>query len=82
MQPPSRCLSSAFHISAWLFFDAYHLLLLSLFSLDRMVVMLVPVAYAKTSRVYLNLVALLFLAVASCALISPAFNPSIEVTVF
>ncbi|EYB88056.1 hypothetical protein Y032_0253g272 [Ancylostoma ceylanicum] len=78
MQTPSNCLLRAFHVTIWLYFDIYHMLLLSMFCFDRLLFMLVPVAYAKVSCAYLNWTVVVLLGVASCALLTPALTLPIE----
>ncbi|RCN25740.1 hypothetical protein ANCCAN_28545 [Ancylostoma caninum] len=75
---PSGCLLRAFHVTVWLYFDIYHMLLLSMFCFDRLLFMLVPVNYAKVSRAYLNWTVVILLGVASCALLTPALTLPIE----
>ncbi|KAK5967198.1 hypothetical protein GCK32_000211 [Trichostrongylus colubriformis] len=75
---PIKCLFGAIHVPAWLFLDIFHMAVLSLFCLDRLVFMIVPVVYARASRFYLNWPVILLLGLISCAITVPAFSLSIE----
>ncbi|KAK6039337.1 hypothetical protein COOONC_23158 [Cooperia oncophora] len=79
VRTPFKCLfGGALHVPVWLFLDIFHMATLSLFCFDRLVFMLVPVIYAKVSRVYLNSPFILILGLFSCAVTAPALSLSLE----
>ncbi|CAI4227750.1 unnamed protein product [Auanema sp. JU1783] len=51
---PFKCFLTAFHNIIWAFTDVSSILLLLLFSIDRVLQMIIPVQYKKVSDIYLS----------------------------
>ncbi|XGW28637.1 hypothetical protein V3C99_008426 [Haemonchus contortus] len=75
---PIKCFYEALHVPVWLFLDIFHMAVLTLFCLDRLTFMVIPVIYAKISRIYLNWPFISLLGLASSIIIIPGFSFAIE----